>query len=172
MIFSQTLPLKNYNTKDGLPQSTIRCIFQDSKGFIWFGTFNGISKFNGTKFYNYNIENGLSNNTVNSIMEDNNGNIWIGTPKGLNKMVNSKITVEKLKGNITKILKDKKGNLFILIPKQTIYKYDGKEFTPLDFNFNKKELHITNFALDKKDNIILINSGKLYRYDFVSTKEI
>ena len=89
-LSAQILPFKNYSAKDGLPQSSIRCIFQDSKGFLWFGTYNGISKFNNVKFQNFNIEDDLTSNIINSIYEDSKGNFWVGTAGGLELMVNSR----------------------------------------------------------------------------------
>jgi len=75
---------------DGLSQSTVRAILQDSEGYMWFGTQDGLNKYDGYKFtiYKKNLDNPntLSNNEVTSIVEDNNGDLWIGTNGGgLNK---------------------------------------------------------------------------------------
>ena len=57
---------------DGLVANPVRCIYQDSKGFIWIGTYEGLSRYDGYKFTNYSNTNGLSHNFINSIIEVNN----------------------------------------------------------------------------------------------------
>ena len=79
---SQQLVLKNYKTKDGLPSSEVYCCFQDSKGFIWFGSDGGVSKFDGYTFKNYTIEDGLVDNVVFEIMEDKHSRIWFRSLSG------------------------------------------------------------------------------------------
>jgi len=68
----------------GLSQNTIQCIMQDKMGFMWFGTWDGLNKFDGYTFSVWNIENGLSNQIVQALAEDHDGMIWIGTEDGLN----------------------------------------------------------------------------------------
>lgn len=86
---SQPLTFTNISIEQGLSQSVVNCVFQDSRGFLWFGTQNGLNKYNGYNFeiYTYNpVEpNSLSNNWVYSIDEDRDGNLWIGTKGGLNR---------------------------------------------------------------------------------------
>ena len=76
-----------FTSKDGLPDNRIRAIFQDSRGFLWLGTMNGLSKYDGYTFKNYyktNDAGSISGNWTNSICEDGSGNFWIGTISGLN----------------------------------------------------------------------------------------
>jgi ligand-binding sensor domain-containing protein len=72
----------------GLSQITVACIFQDSKGFMWFGTLDGLNRFNGHSFevFKYSPEDSssISNNYINGITEDSKGLIWIATQNGLN----------------------------------------------------------------------------------------
>lgn len=78
-----------YSISDGLSQSVVNCIFQDSKGYIWFGTQNGLNKYNGYTFevftYNPNDSNSIVNNWINGIAEDKEANLWIATKGGLVK---------------------------------------------------------------------------------------
>lgn len=87
--YSQQYDFTNYSINEGLSQSVVNCIFQDSKGYIWVGTQNGLNRFTGETFdvYNYNpFDSGsLSNNWIYSIAEDQNGNLWIGTKGELNQ---------------------------------------------------------------------------------------
>ncbi len=67
----------HYDTRDGLASSTVYWICQDKKGYIWFATDNGLSRFDGKKFTNYTTEDGLTDNEVLIITSDSKGRIWI-----------------------------------------------------------------------------------------------
>ena len=92
--FAQQNKFQTSNTKfehitnsDGLMHNSIRFSFQDSRGYMWFGTNNGLYKYNGYEFKIYNNELGnkysLIGNRITSISEDSSGKVWIGTNKGL-----------------------------------------------------------------------------------------
>jgi ligand-binding sensor domain-containing protein/signal transduction histidine kinase len=87
--YSQQYIFTNYSINNGLSQSVVNCVFQDSKGYVWIGTQNGLNRFNGETFdvYSYNPvdSNSISNNWIYSIAEDAGGNLWVGTKGGLNK---------------------------------------------------------------------------------------
>ncbi|MFB9056180.1 two-component regulator propeller domain-containing protein [Mariniflexile ostreae] len=82
------LKFENLDTVDGLSSSTCNEIFQDKEGFLWFGTIDGLNKYNGYEFEVYrtilNDPTSLSNNRINAIEEDREGHLWIGTNNGLN----------------------------------------------------------------------------------------
>src|SRR5688572_18587268 len=78
-ILSQQYNFKKYTTKNGLANSSINNIFQDSRGYMWFATQGGgISRFDGKEFKNFTKKDGLVGNEVTCINEDNSGNLWIG----------------------------------------------------------------------------------------------
>ncbi|MCP4152658.1 MAG: hypothetical protein GY757_33285 [bacterium] len=79
---AQTLPFRNYSEKDGLPDSIIQNIYQDSRGYLWFGQVNNLSRFNGIEFRNYSKKEGLSAHFFPRVMEDRDGNFWMGTTNG------------------------------------------------------------------------------------------
>ena len=81
-VISQTLQFKNITVNDGLLSSTVYCVFQDTKGFIWFATINGVSRYDGKTFENFTADNGLSDNEVLKIVEDSKGRIWFLTYNG------------------------------------------------------------------------------------------
>jgi ligand-binding sensor domain-containing protein len=78
------LTTESIMTSKGLSQNSIYCLLQDSRGFIWMGTWDGLNKYDGYDFIIYNTTNGLSNPTINALLEDDEKNIWIGTDYGLN----------------------------------------------------------------------------------------
>jgi signal transduction histidine kinase/ligand-binding sensor domain-containing protein len=79
----QEASFKNYNDQNGLPSSEVYQVFQDSKGFIWFSTDNGVVRFDGGEFKLFNKSNGLADAVVFSIIEDPHGNLWFKTFSGL-----------------------------------------------------------------------------------------
>lgn len=81
---------RHLGTKEGLSHSNVICMLQDSRGYMWFGTRDGLNRFDGYKFTVFRNDpknpNSISNNTINSIVEDKNGIIWIATwGGGLNR---------------------------------------------------------------------------------------
>jgi ligand-binding sensor domain-containing protein len=75
--------ITSWTTDDGLPGNSCVKIIQDKKGFIWLGSFDGLVRFDGTRFLVYNKGNLLSTNYAVAIADDENGNLWIGTDQGL-----------------------------------------------------------------------------------------
>lgn len=73
---------RNYSSKHGLPSSRVYQIKQDSKGFIWMATDNGICRFDGNRFKNYTRSNGLCVNTLFGIHEDEQGLVWFYSYSG------------------------------------------------------------------------------------------
>ncbi|MFZ1979363.1 MAG: two-component regulator propeller domain-containing protein [Bacteroidota bacterium] len=77
------------STESGLSQSSVVCICQDRKGFLWFGTFEGLNRYDGYTFKVYRNDpdnpSSLSNNAIVSVLEDHLGVLWIGTEGGLDR---------------------------------------------------------------------------------------
>lgn len=80
--------LNNFSTVNGLSQSSVIAIHQDAIGQMWFGTRDGLNKYDGNKFTvfrtNPKDSTSISNNDILAIEEDNSGHIWVGTYNGLN----------------------------------------------------------------------------------------
>lgn len=80
-----------YSTEHGLSQSSVLSIYQDSKGFMWFGTYAGLNRFDGYNFKTYtndeNNSNSLIDNRVRSICEESPGVILLGTRGGLSRFI-------------------------------------------------------------------------------------
>ena len=83
------LIFEHLTIEDGLSQSSVKTIIQDSKGFMWFGTNDGLNRYDGYRFkvFRNDIYDSLSisNNEINSISEDSDGYLWIATANGLNR---------------------------------------------------------------------------------------
>jgi ligand-binding sensor domain-containing protein/signal transduction histidine kinase/DNA-binding response OmpR family regulator len=123
----EALKFKNLSLKEGLSQSSVLSILQDKKGFLWFGTRDGLNKYDGNEFtiYRHNLEDStsLSHNFVKILHQDLKGNLWVGTIDGLNKYnpeTNSfhKYRIETHKNNnesiaIWDIAEDSEGHLWL-----------------------------------------------------------
>ncbi|MFW5753817.1 MAG: ligand-binding sensor domain-containing protein, partial [Marinilabiliaceae bacterium] len=83
---SSGLSFRNVPASRGLSQSSVYCILQDHKGFIWIGTKGGLNRYDGYDFVTYKYDqtnpNTLSNNEVICLENDNNKYLWIGTRSG------------------------------------------------------------------------------------------
>jgi ligand-binding sensor domain-containing protein/signal transduction histidine kinase/DNA-binding response OmpR family regulator len=94
--------------EEGLSQSTVFSVTQDASGFMWFGTREGLNRYDSRKIKTYlhhpQQENSISNNTVHSLLTDSNGKLWAGTSHGLN------LYDPKTDGFIRIVMKEDDGN--------------------------------------------------------------
>ena len=81
-IFAKRLPVKIYTSADGLGSSFVDYLMRDSRGFMWFCTRDGLSRFDGSRFVNYQIGNENSPPGIESIFETSEGVYWISTTGG------------------------------------------------------------------------------------------
>ncbi|HXD11007.1 MAG TPA: two-component regulator propeller domain-containing protein, partial [Anaerolineales bacterium] len=83
------LRFDHLNIEQGLSQSSVRDIFQDSRGFMWFGTEDGLNRYDGYTFKNYKPDpdkpDSISDRWITAILEDQDGYLWIGTRQGINR---------------------------------------------------------------------------------------
>ncbi len=79
LSYAQQYNIKAFSTKSGLANSTVNNIFLDTRGYLWFSTQGGVSRFDGRFFKNYTSHDGLPGIDITSVTEDLRGNIWITT---------------------------------------------------------------------------------------------
>jgi ligand-binding sensor domain-containing protein/HPt (histidine-containing phosphotransfer) domain-containing protein len=136
-----------------LSNSTVYSIIQDSKGFIWFATEDGLNKYDGYKFTIYhhdlNDPNSLSGNYIYTIIEDHKGNLWIGTDRWFDlydRNSNSFIHFypeNKENQNISSVVKvkalceDHQGNLWIGTDGDGLFSLDPKSGNFTQYKYNK-----------------------------------
>ncbi|TKG96549.1 hybrid sensor histidine kinase/response regulator [Puteibacter caeruleilacunae] len=96
MVLANDFLIKQFSIKEGLSQVSVLTSLKDHKGYMWFGTRNGLNRFDGHNFEKFvnkpNDTTSLSNNFIYSIIEDRNNRIWVGTEGGLclyNELTNS-----------------------------------------------------------------------------------
>jgi ligand-binding sensor domain-containing protein/two-component sensor histidine kinase len=83
VVNAERLPIKTYTTGDGLANNTVYRTVCDSRGFLWFCTFEGLSRFDGYGFRTFGVEQGLPTAVVNDLMETREGVYWVATAAGL-----------------------------------------------------------------------------------------
>ena len=82
-VFAEKLPFKSYTTSDGLAHDRVNRIVKDSRGFLWFCTSEGLSRFDGYEFKNYTRDDGLPHRAIYDFLETRGGEFWIATGDGL-----------------------------------------------------------------------------------------
>jgi ligand-binding sensor domain-containing protein/signal transduction histidine kinase len=80
---AERLPIKIYTTGDGLAHNEVTRIVRDSRGFLWFCTFEGLSRFDGYSFTTYGVDDGLPSPVVRDLLETREGEYWVATAGGL-----------------------------------------------------------------------------------------
>lgn len=136
-INAQSISFNQLTVDDGLSKNDVNTLIQDDKGFIWFGTEDGLNRFDGYNFKVFrndpNDSNSISDNSIWALMCDNSGNIWVGTRDGILNQYNPKTeTFSRLnfpqrirRGNsITALLEDRKGNIYAGTRYGGIFKLD------------------------------------------------
>jgi ligand-binding sensor domain-containing protein/signal transduction histidine kinase/DNA-binding response OmpR family regulator len=98
---SPKLRFTHISNEEGISNSTIESIFQDSLGFIWFGTRDGLNRYDGNEIVIYRNEpsdsNSLSDNFIRCIYEDRHHHLWVGTTNGLNRFNREKNNFTRFK---------------------------------------------------------------------------
>ncbi|MDR0422276.1 MAG: response regulator [Proteiniphilum sp.] len=127
---------RHYNINNGLSQNTVYAIHQDSQGFLWFGTKDGLNRFDGTTFRTYKFTPGgiLRDNVFHRILRDRHDNLWTGTEDGV-YIYNprreeftrfERTTPEGLspEGVVSDLLLDADGDIWISVDEKGLFRYD------------------------------------------------
>jgi signal transduction histidine kinase/ligand-binding sensor domain-containing protein len=151
-----------WTQQQGLPQDSIRAIAQTRDGFLWLGTDEGLSRFDGYEFVNFTHQpDGLPSNSISALLADRDGSLWIGTSNGLTRYWNGKFTTyttrDGLPDNvITALCQTTDGSLWIAAG-VGLSRWNGRKFT----NFTAAELEPLEAvrALSEDRNHVLWVSG-------------
>lgn len=129
-ISNDSIPISRLNIDRGLSNNSVRCIFQDHNGFMWFGTYDGLNRYDGYDFKVFrNVledTNSLPHNFIYVITEDSSYNLWVGTGQGIGiyDMVTSRFHLASYQGadsgkiyritsHVGSIAVDKAGNVYV-----------------------------------------------------------
>ena len=174
-MLGQILPLHNYTMKGGLISDNIRSICQDSLGYIWIGTGEGISVFDSKEFHNYSKSDGLTSNSISCIIADERivGEVWIGTGDcGVDKFIDGNFTnysagLSKNKKSVNTLFQDNNYDLWcgtedgiFIIHKDSIKVISS----------SVKLGSVNSIIQDKKGNILIGSDRGLFQYSFKDKK--
>jgi len=141
------------NGDDGLSQSNVKAIIQDSYGFMWFGTRNRLNRYDGTTMkvfdcYDPDLQRG--NNNISSLFEDQNKKLWVGTDKGIyifdpvsqkfsffNDSTTDKIQIIDW---VEDIQQDLNNNIWIVIPNQGVFRYHLPDKQLIHYSFGNTQI--------------------------------
>ena len=171
--------IKNYFLTDGRPEKQITCMYEDSQGFLWFGTYgNGLSRFNPTteKEENISEKQGLANNNVSSISAGNNGDIWVSTLgggiskihfEGESRIIKSYSSADSLPGDyVYRVLSDSKNNLWVGVDGYGLIEYHDGLFVNVSEKNKLKGKTVFSIVEDRAGQIWFSASEEgIYRYN-------
>ena len=174
------------NGENGLSASNVKAILQDSYGFMWFGTKNGLNRYDGTSILQFDcddLEEGTGNHNIGALFEDKERNLWVGTDRGV-YIYNPAVDVFKrfkiassegitLDNWVAEILSDSLDNIWVLIPDQGLFRYkDGKvhHYSLLDKD-NLKNNNPECICINEQGEVWIGTSGvSLFKYNYRDDK--
>ncbi|QOC21442.1 diguanylate cyclase [Wenzhouxiangella sp. AB-CW3] len=83
LAIGDQLNVQHYDTRDGIPQVQVLTVHQCRTGYIWLGSFSGLSRYDGREFRLFLTEDGLNANNINDVATGSEGELWVGTSAGL-----------------------------------------------------------------------------------------
>lgn len=172
---------RHIDSSDGLSANNVKCIVQDSLGFMWFGTKNGLNRYDGSILRVYECfdeKRGVGNNNIGSLYEDENSIIWIGTDRGIYQydphydsitFADRATPDGEVPNNwVQTIVGDRKGSVWALLPDQGLFHYKGgmlKRFKFADKSKFKK-VYPTDVCVGRDGNVwVSIAGDGIYLYN-------
>lgn len=162
---------KNLSVQNGLSQNTVNAILQDRQGFLWFGTKDGLNRYDGLSFRKFKhdarSERSIGNNFITALYEDAKGNIWIGTDVGLYIYYPEQDTFRhftelsaentRIEHTVTAISGDEQGCVWMAVEAQGLFCYHLDSGQLLNYTLKNFPLISTNVQ-----SFVFDNSGTLW----------
>lgn len=163
---------KNLSIQNGLSQNTVNTILQDRKGFMWFGTKDGLNRYDGLSFRKFKHTEGnkrsIGNNFITALHEDTRGNIWVGTDAGLYIYYPERDAFEhftqptvgrtRIYRSVAAITEDSKGHIWIAAESQGMFSYDLDKQLLTNYELTKISPSISTNV----ESIAFDNSGTVW----------
>lgn len=173
---------------DGLSHNKVNCIIKDQRGFVWFGTEDGLTRYDGHYFKIFNVDPSkkgtLSGNIITDIVEDKNGMLWISTADGglsrydyrmteCSQFKQFKYSSKQKNGvpenNIRKLIYDRNGKLWLITANKGVVRFDiGTE--AVDYQVALRTENVSTAYLDNNDMLWL--GANIYSRFGIHTKTL
>ena len=168
---SQPYYFRNYQVNNGISSNTITCIAQDRKGFMWFGTRNGLNRFDGASFkvfkHDVNDPQSIGSNSILSLYEDTKERLWVGTYKGIYiyDAVHEKFALLKNipQSEIRYIRGDRRNNVWV-IAGNVLYKFNIEINALTVYTLDNSPLLALSLG-DNNDLWIASSNGHIRKYN-------
>lgn len=162
------------NIENGLSQQTVNAIFQDSDGYMWFATRNGLNRYDGYEFKvfrkNYHDKHSLCGNEIQCITQDSARDLWVGTIEGVNRIDYETGEIYRYmlqdNNNIEALFRTSSEELFIFTKTNNwIFDRNGDTLLPYRFENLPENAHVRAVTEDFQKNLYLGTAQGLYIYD-------
>lgn len=170
--FGAQLPMRHYTTDEGLVNNEVITVFQDNRGYLWFGTYAGLSRFDGKRFKNYDAKKLKPGSAViRAIAEDHQHTVWIGYSGGVARLTPDPTgdqfayytNEDGLLGkDIVGIQPDSRGGVWILT-EQGINYFNGEGFVSKPIDGINTNLSGTHLQCTTNGEVFLVAQERLYK---------
>ncbi|RNC66175.1 hybrid sensor histidine kinase/response regulator transcription factor [Proteiniphilum sp. X52] len=161
---------RNMAVEDGLSQNMVYSIMQDKTGFMWFGTMDGLNRYDGIQFRIFKKGNGeaytIGSNKIFSILQNEDEKIWIGTANGIyiyDPLYESfsRFNVQsdeggEIDGIVRDLKSDKEGNVWIIVQDKGVYCYCQGNLK----SYLLGDTHVRELLFDTRDNLWVATHGR------------
>lgn len=176
---AEDLMFYKYEVDKGLSHNTVRCIMQDRDGFMWFGTADGLNRFDGQQYRIFTDDNPsgegqIGNSSIYSLAQDDQGHIWVGTARGVYVYDPETETFQKfdtrtsegngINGTVRHIKFDDPNMIWFGTSGQGLFIYDTKA----DTLFQSRKYGLVIGDVSRASNGIVYagtNSGRIIEFD-------
>ncbi len=154
---AQSLPFRNYTDIHGLPDSRVTGLAQDTRGYLWLSTPNGLCRFDGKEFKKFFKSDGLPGNYIKSMMAAKDGTLWLGTIQGVlcrrkDGRFARHLTLPNGNKPVTSIVTNAKGTLWAGTG-NGLFRLEGKELSRCSRVEGLKSQYVRSLYLDKQEKL-------------------
>lgn len=156
VMYGQQPQLRHYSLSDGLPSNTVYSVYQDSKGFMWFCTSWGISRFDGHHFETITSNHGLPDNETFQAWEDSWQRLWVSTYNGSPTYIYNGKVYSVHNDNLCRLMEKKKIGFYDIAPRWDLYSDRHKKYVigkksisnPKDSTAQSSHMHFSDQGSD------------------------
>ena len=167
----EQVQFKRISLKEGLSQSTVLCSYKDKEGYMWFGTRDGLNRYDGYQMTVYRHDpqknTSLSSSSINDILEDKEGNLWVATAEGIDRFDRHKETfIHDTLGqrpvNAVDLFEDRRGTLWMGTD-EGLFRLEKGHFQSYHTPFSIKDFR--QLAEDDQEQLWIVTSYSIHRFN-------